>query len=100
MESPVHRVPARVLAAAVDDESVGQIVGGNGNGNAVAGNHFDVETPKTSADAGEKRVALVALHPKVPASESFHHASLNLDEIVSCHSEPFRRLPQQVARET
>jgi hypothetical protein len=58
-----------------------------------------VEPPKAPADAGEKRVALVTLHPKMSPGESFNHASLNLDEIVSCHSEPFRRLPQRTALE-
>jgi hypothetical protein len=42
-------------------------------------------------------MALITLHPEVPTSEGFHYASLNLDEIVSCHSEPFRRLPEQAA---
>ena len=59
-----------------------------------------MESPKPAADAGEKRMSLVTLHPKMSAREGFDHAPLNLDEIVSCHSEPFRQFPYRLAAES
>lgn len=73
------------LTASVDDKPVGKIVGGYCDGDAIAWNHFDVKAPKPAADAGEERVPLISLHPKMSACEGLDHASLNLDEIVSCH---------------
>jgi hypothetical protein len=37
-------------------------------------------------------VSLIALDAEVPACERLYDASLNLNEIVSCHSSPFRRI--------
>jgi hypothetical protein len=36
-------------------------------------------------------VSLIALDAEVSTREGLHHATLNLNEIVSCHSIPFRR---------
>ncbi len=84
------------LAAAVDDEAVREIVRRNGDRHAITGNDLDVKTTQPPADASEERVALIALHAEVTTRERFHHFSLNLDEIVSCHSMPF--LPASVWR--
>lgn len=80
------------LAAAVHDEAVGEIVRRYGDRYAIAGNDFDMEASESSADARKKRVPLVALYAEVPASESLYHFSLNLNEIVACHSTPFCRV--------
>ena len=40
-------------------------------------------------------MALVALYSEMTAGKGFHHLTLNLNEIVSCHSIPFRRLPMR-----
>lgn len=45
-------------------------------------------------------MSLVTLHAKMSAREGFDHTSLNLNEIVSCHSEPFRHFPDRLALET
>lgn len=50
-----------------------------------------MKSAKPAADASEERVPLIALDAEVTARESLHYATLNLDEIVSCHSIPFRR---------
>jgi hypothetical protein len=39
-------------------------------------------------------VPLVALHAEVPTREGLDHSALNLNQIVSCHSEPFSRIPR------
>lgn len=76
----------RYSAAAVDDEAVRQVVGGNRDRDAISGNHFDVKATQPATDTGEERVALVALDAKVSTRERFNHFALNLDQIVSCHS--------------
>src|SRR5262249_15449935 len=84
---------ARQLAAAVDDEAVCEVVRRDGDRHAITGNHFDEEPTEPPTNSGEKRVALIALHAEVPAGERLHDFALNLNEIVSCHSRPFRRIP-------
>ena len=89
------RVTVSSSAAAVDDEAVGEIVRRDCDGHAIAGNHFDVEPPEASTDASEEGVSLITLDTKVSAGQRFDHLALNLNEIVSCHSIPFRRLPMR-----
>jgi hypothetical protein len=79
------------LAAAVDDEAVGEVVRRHRDGHAITRHDFDVEPAQPATDASKEGVSLIALDAEVTARESFHHATLNLNEIVSCHSMPFRR---------
>ena len=68
-----------------------QVVGRDRDGDPIARDYLDVKAAKPAADAGEERVPLVALDAEVTARKGLHHATLDLNEIVSCHSIPFRR---------
>jgi len=71
---------------------VRQVIGRDGDRHPVTWYHLDVEASQASTDTGEERVALVALDSEMTARERLDYASLNLNEIVSCHSKPFRRV--------
>ena len=75
------------LAAAVDDEAVREIVRRNSDRHAITRDDLDVEPAKAAADPSEERVALVALDPEMPTSERLDYLTLNLNQIVSCHSQ-------------
>lgn len=77
--------------SAVNDESVREIVGRDGDRNPITGNDLDVKAAQPAADAGKERVSLVSLHPKVAASERLDHPALNLNQVISCHKAPFCR---------
>src|SRR6185295_9783714 len=82
--------PPRRSTAAVDDETVREIVRRDGDGHTVAGYDLDVEPAKPATDASQKRVPLISLHSKMAAGERFDHPPLDLNQIISCHEAPFR----------
>jgi hypothetical protein len=91
--SPSGRTVQLQLAAAVDDEPVGEVVWRDSDRYPIARYDFDVKPSQATTNASEKGVPLVALNAKMATGQGFNHLTLNLNEIVSCHSKPFCRVP-------
>ena len=70
------------LAGAEGNDATHGIVGGDADGHAVAGHHFDAEPAHTATQLCQHLMALVALHAVETAAVNRHDSTLYIDEIV------------------
>src|SRR5438105_6870537 len=78
------------LLGAVGDEAPLEVVGGDADGHAVAGDHADAVLAHLPVEPGEHLVVLPALHLVVAARQHLGHDSLQLDQVFLAH--PLSRL--------
>ena len=78
--------PRSTLALAVDDEAAGRIVGRDGDRDPVAEHHADAVAPGVAGQLGQYLVAVLALHPEVPALSDVDYLALQLNQVVLAHS--------------
>ena len=73
---------SRRLSGSEGDDAADRVVWGNADGDAVAGDDLDPETPHTATQLGEHFMARVALHSVKPAGVDRHDGPLHINQIV------------------
>lgn len=79
--------PWRCLGFAESDPGLGQIVGGQLDGHAVAGHDPDEVFPHLSGDVREHDVTVGELHAEHRPGEHVHHYTFACDAIVFWHAD-------------
>jgi hypothetical protein len=70
------------LSGAEGDDAADRVVGGNANGDAIAGDDLDAEAPHPPAQLREHFMARITLHSIQPARMDRHDGSLHVYQIV------------------
>src|SRR5512141_1705879 len=86
-----HFVPCKraSLLASIDDETVTQIVRGDGHAHAIAGKHADMVAAHAAAQLrANQRTALIDLHVVLTATEGVLNDALHFEKITFTHSAP------------
>jgi hypothetical protein len=76
------RWQARLMSAAMDDETVGWIVRRHCNRDVVAGNDLDMEATQPPADTRDEMPAVVTGDAKVAAGHHFRNSPWDLQQVV------------------